>query len=158
MTIVDMWQGNLLWFSQVPEYRNRIPPMIHKSLATITTQRRLSHAAGETITLQWDDHQFRLSRAALSRFARVLEQGKSQLYAAKKGFSVVAVDDETREVWIGKSCIALNPREYRSLLNAALRTETRLHGLRGAIPPQRESRPEPSIRLHAPEPLRLCWN
>lgn len=132
--------------------------MIHKSLATITTQRRLSHAAGEIVTLHWDDHQFRLSRAALSRFARVLEQGKTQLYAAKKGFSVVAVDDETREVWIGKSCISLNPREYRSLLNAALHTETRLHGLRGAIPSEQESRPEPSIRFRAPEPLRVCWN
>lgn len=132
--------------------------MNHKSLATITTQRRLSHAAGETVTLHWDDHQFRLSRAALSRFARVLEQGKTQLYAAKKGFSVVVVDEETREVWIGKSCIALNPREYRSLLNAALRTETRLHGLRGAIPQEQESHPEQGIHFHPPKPLCLCWN
>lgn len=132
--------------------------MIHKPLATITTQRRLSHAAGETVTLHWDDHQFRLSRVALSRFARVLEQGKSQLYAAKKGFSVVTVDDETREVWIGKTCIALNPREYRSLLNAALRTETRLHGLRGAIPQEEETRPASSIHFHTPEPLHVCWN
>lgn len=132
--------------------------MIHKPLATITTQRRLSHAAGETVTLHWDDHQFRLSRVALSRFARVLEQGKSQLYVAKKGFSVVSVDDETREVWIGKTCIALNPREYRSLLNAALRTETRLHGLRGAIPQEQETHPASSIHFHAPEPLHVCWN
>lgn len=131
--------------------------MNHSPLAVINPQRRLSHVEGKKVTIHWDEHQFHITRAALSRFARVLEQGRVQLYAAKKGFSVVAVDGETREVWVGKTCLTLSQREYRSLLNAVLRTETRLHGL-GAVVPVEQEKPEPNVHIHMPELLRLYWN
>jgi hypothetical protein len=131
--------------------------MTYHSLATIDEQRRLTHDAGQVVYLNWDQHSFCFTRAALSRFARTLQQGMAQLYAGRRDYSVVTVDDECREVWVENVCLPLDRRDYRALLNAVLTTETRLHGFR-SMQPAEEADPEPAITYCAPAPLRFCWN
>jgi hypothetical protein len=131
--------------------------MNYHSLATIDNQRRLTHDAGQVVYLNWDHHAFCFTRAGLSRFARTLQQGMAQLYAGRRDYSVVTVDDEYREVWVEAVCLSLNRRDYRALLNAVLTTETRLHGFR-TKQQEEEVDSEPTITYSAPPPLRFCWN
>ncbi len=125
-------------------------------LASISENRRLSHREGQVVYMTWDHQQFCFTRAGLSQFARALELGRTRLYAGSGDTCVVTVDDETREVWIGKQCLALQPRDYHALLNAALRTETRLHGFRRAgSPPDQTAFP---AHASAAPSLNFYWN
>ena len=124
-------------------------------LATISEHRRLSHREGQVVTMNWDHQQFHFTRAGLSRFARTLERGRTRLYAGSGDYCVVAVDNDRREVWIGKQCLALHPREYNALLNATLRTETRLHGFRQTTA---DEEAEPAVRVSPPPSMSFYWN
>jgi hypothetical protein len=112
--------------------------MNYQKLATITPNRHFMHEQGKTVYLCWDDDRFCLSRAQLSQFARALEHGSRYLYAESGHYSVVHVDDDVREIWMGTEFITLSANDYRALLNAALTTETRLHGFRDASPDSSE--------------------
>jgi len=127
-------------------------------LASINTRRHMLHEAGQVVHIHWDDHHFTLPRADFIRLVRVLEQGLKQPYAEEGRYSVVQVDDDVREVWVDRTCLSLNQRDYRALLNAALTTETRLHGFRPQKPPQEKVviHPIPLIRRFRQTPV--CWN
>ncbi len=131
--------------------------MPYRSLATINHNRSLTHDAGQIVYLNWDDHSFSFTRAGFSRFARALQRGAVRLYAGQRDYCVVAVDSDLRDVWIEDTCLTLDWRDYRSLLNATLTTETRLHGFRAPRQPQDEAA-EPTICYCAPAPLRFYWN
>lgn len=127
-------------------------------LATINTRRHLRHEAGQLVHLHWDEHQITLTRADFVSFVRVLEQGANQLYADAGRYSVVQVDDEVREVWLGNICLILTTPDYRALLNAALTTETRLHGFRPQKPPQDKVVIHPVPLLRRLRQTPVCWN
>lgn len=129
--------------------------MTPQLLASISTDRHITHRAGQTVFINWDNRRFSLPRARFVRLVRALEHGAHWLYAENEAFSVVHVDDDRCEVWIENSCLTLDRREYRALLNAALRTETRLHGYRVV------NELEPTHRLtvyRKPTLARLHWN
>lgn len=131
----------------------------HKLLASITPQRQLTHEQGKRVHLFWDDKHFRMARAEFGQFVRALERGMRYLYAEKGVYCVVHVDDDQREIWLGERCITLTRKDYRALLNAALTTETRLHGFRD---PQASTTPFPAqLQISRYRPLRamrLRWN
>lgn len=127
-------------------------------LATINTRRHMLHENGQVVHIHWDDHQFTLARADFAGLVRALEQGVQQPYAEEGRYSVVQVDDDAREVWVGHICLALNDRDYRALLNAALTTETRLHGFRPQKPPQEKIVIHPVSILRRPRRSPVCWN
>ncbi len=135
-----------------------IPLMNYQLLATINDHRQITHEAGKIVCIQWDEYQFRLMRSSFSHFARVLEYGSQRPYVGKNHYSVVQVDDELREVWIENTCLSLNHREYRALLNAALRTETRLHGFRAPDQKRQETFNELSTLYRLPRPIQFSWN
>lgn len=132
--------------------------MNHQLLATINDNRQIMHEAGQIVYINWDEYRFRIGRSSFSHFARVLERGLNRLYVAKRDYSVVQVDDDFREVWIENTCLSLTSREYRALLNAALTTETRLHGFRTPDQEGESTTAESSIIYRAPRPIRFCWN
>ncbi len=127
-------------------------------LATINTRRHMQHEAGQIVHIRWDEHHFTLARDQFVCLARALEQGINQPYAEEGRYSVVQVDDDTRDVWIEYTCLSLNQREYRALLNAALTTETRLHGFRPQKPPQEKIVTHPISILRRPRQSYPCWN
>jgi hypothetical protein len=104
-----------------------------KILAKINPSRTLS-IVEDTILLQWDDREFHLDYHTFLRLVRTLEQGKTCDYADCPGCAFVRVDRELHEVWIANECLTLHQREFRLLLNAALSTETRLHGVMKSTP------------------------
>lgn len=128
------------------------------TLATINTHRHMRHEGGQVVHIHWDKHQFTLTRVDFVRFVRVLEQGANQLYAGEGRYSVVQVDDDVREVWIENTCLSLKHIEYRALLNAALTTETRLHGFRPQKPPQEKIVIHPISIVRRLRQARSCWN
>jgi hypothetical protein len=127
-------------------------------LASINTRRHMLHEAGQVVHIHWDEHQFTLTRANFVSLVRVLEQGVNNPYADEGRYSVVQVDDEVREVWIENACLSLNHREYRALLNAALTTETRLHGFRPQKPPQDKIVIHPIPLLRRIRQMPISWN
>lgn len=127
-------------------------------LATINTGRHITHEAGQVVHLKWDDHQLSLERSDFTRLVRTLERGSRRLYAGNKQCSVVQVDDDVREVWVHKTCLSLNRREYRALLNAAWTTETRLHGYRVEAQAQEEQPAEAVVMQPIPGRIIPSWN
>lgn len=104
--------------------------MATKILAKINAARTITHKAGQTVYLGWDEHDFCFTRRDFMCFVDVLRRGSGVLYAACDGYIAVQVDDDTHEVWLRDVCLHLTRREYNTLLNAALTTETRLYGFR----------------------------
>jgi hypothetical protein len=127
-------------------------------LANIDTRRHIDHEAGQVVHLHWDTHHFRLTRANFTNLVHALERGAQRLYACEGRYNIVQVDDDVREIWIGKTCLSLNSADYRALLNAALTTETRLHGFRPPAPPLEKIAIQPVATMRAPRPARPCWN
>jgi hypothetical protein len=105
-----------------------------KRLASINPTRHLTHEKGQQVNLWWDDQAFHLSRRQFGQFVRALERGARYLFAEFGAYCVVHVDDDLRELWLEGRCITLTRADYRALLNAALTTETRLHGFRDTQP------------------------
>ncbi|MBL8120100.1 MAG: hypothetical protein J0L63_20310 [Anaerolineae bacterium] len=134
--------------------------MNQKHLATISPQRHISHEDGRLIRVQWDEQSFEIRREAFADFVHALERGMLLPYAEIGDFSVVHVDDERREIWLGKACLQVSHAEYRTLLNAALRTETRLHGFKLNSETQTADAIElrPFVQFQRPQPIRLYWN
>lgn len=125
-------------------------------LASINPTRHITHEAGKVVYIHWDQHQFSLTRSRFVHLVRALEHGSKRMYAEEDGQTVVQVDEDLREVWIEDSCILVNRHEYRALLNAALRTETRLHGFHTM---QQDNSGERLLTLYRiPRPTRACWN
>ena len=130
-----------------------------RTLATINSNRQITHEAGETIYIHWDEHLFIIPRPSFIRLVRTLEYGSHLPYAGNDCYSVVQVDDNLREVWIGEKFLPMNANEYRALLNAALKTETRLHGFQATAPCTEETpAAKPALTLHRPRPIQFCWN
>ena len=126
-------------------------------LASISHSRHITHEAGQIVHLNWDSQQFSLQRPSFVQFVRTLESGYKSQFAEDDDYSVVQVDDDVRDVWIENSCISVNRAEYRALLDAALRTETRLHGFRVTdLSDERDYRRFTLYRL--PRPTRPNWN
>jgi|GEM_PF-4959517 len=127
-------------------------------LAAINDSRHITHDAGQVVYLNWDGHQFCLERSRFNCFVRALEYGSRQLFAGDGCYSVVQVDNDVREVWIDKTCLTLNHDEFRALLNAALTTETRLHGFRVKIIEQPEELAAWIKFYRRPASIAPCWN
>lgn len=156
MTIVEICRGVCYGFHELSLALQRTTSSMNQHLlATIDENRRLSHREGRVVTMNWDHQQFCFTRAGLSQLARTLERGRTRLYVGSGDYCVVAVDGDLREVWIGNQCLALHPREYHALLNATLRTETRLHGFR-QTPTEEESKP--AVRVLSPPSMSFYWN
>ncbi len=103
-----------------------------KVIARIGHTRQITHDKGHTVHINWDGQYTSLSRAQFTDLVRTLERGEHHLYASEGGCSIVNVDDAAYEVWIDDQCLNVCRDELRSLRNAALTTETRLHGFRTA--------------------------
>jgi hypothetical protein len=107
--------------------------MNSRLIAQIGTTRQITHDKGHTVHISWDGQHATLSREQFTDLVCTLERSEQDLYSSAGGCSVVNVDDITYEVWIDDYCLNLHHDELRSLLNAVLTTETRLHGFRVAV-------------------------
>ncbi len=125
-------------------------------LAAIDHRRHITHDSGQIVRIHWENHRFSLDHAAFIRLVRALESGLTRHYVGGVTCCVVRVDDDLREVWIGKTCLALNRQDYRALLNAAWRTETRLLGVRKVS--QQERPAENAIAYRPPASISFSLN
>lgn len=134
--------------------------MQQKTLAKIDAKRHITHEGGHTVHIHWNEHTFCLSRTDFTDLAQALKDGMFADYADFGAFSVVWVDNTNIEVWLNDVCLHLSQTEYRTLTNAALMTETRLHGFRTTR--QHNQRHTVTVqtvsRIRPPRPLRHYEN
>lgn len=112
-----------------------------QSLAQMRTDRRLYQDDEQNIYLEWEQLVFPFTRPQFAQWVAVLEQGQKADFAERGPFTVVWEDATRCEVWINNRCLGLTQTEYKKLVNAALRTETRLHGTRSEAVSQLEPLP-----------------
>lgn len=131
-----------------------------KKLATISDVRTFNLTADHRIELLWDNQRFTLGYDQFVGLARTLEAARHSFYVRHCGCTCVRVDDTEHELWLGKTCITLSGDDYRALRDAALQTETRLHGLLRSLPT--EPAPVPNLRMvgvwRAPREIAHCQN